>query len=338
MILLVDPSDMSVGGHHRLYRDALLQIDGTKFFDRREDLPDLKADPLGAIRSRRRYVDAMPQSDACCLLYFDGLCHFPGAIRKARAKAEILVGVQHWFPTEKIRQRLFVQSARQLDALVVHSEFTQRQCESAGLDNVVTIDYPCFCSVDYDSLPGKSESDAGKKVFTCLGGSRPDKGLDVLAASFEFLPVDVVNRVKFVIAGKEGVYPYAEVARLAESRGVIVEFDNRILPDETYWMRIKQTDVILLPYKRAFSGNSGPMTDGVWANKYILGPSWGNLGYLIEKNHLGSTFAIENPKALAAEIARVSRAGTTCDHEYRRRLDPAVFVKSYKILFEELMS
>ena len=51
--------------------------------------------------------------------------------------------------------------------------------------------------------------------------------------------------------------------------------------------------------EKIFRGNSGPMTDGVFANKYILSPNYGNIGYLTKKYNLGSTFKIENPKSLA---------------------------------------
>ena len=331
-ILLIDPSNMSPGGHHRLYKDALLQIAGTEFFDKQADLPDLKRNPIAAVLTRKRYVDELPTADIACLLYFDGLCKYPSVVKAARRKTGKLVAVQHWFPEETIRQKLFVRSAKQLDVLVVHSEYTQRECEAVGLDNVITIDYPCFCTVGYDALSVVASSN--KKTFTCLGGQREDKGLDVLAASFAYLPEEVCDKVRFVVAGKEGDYPYARVKQLAVERGIEVVFDNRVLPDEDYWRYVKQSDVILLPYKRVFSGNSGPMTDGVWANKYILGPDWGNLGYLINKHQLGSTFTSEDPASLAGEIARVAGIDTTCEHKYREKLNVAEFVDAWRRLFE----
>ena len=78
------------------------------------------------------------------------------------------------------------------------------------------------------------------------------------------------------------------------------------------------------------------MTDGIWLNKYILAPDCGNLRFMVEEYHLGSTFEAENAQSLAEAIARVSRADTTCAHAYRQKLYVQQFVDSYRELFARL--
>ena len=72
-----------------------------------------------------------------------------------------------------------------LKALVVHTKSLKADLDAMGLSNIVQIDYPEF--MDIKSIP---RNDAlaeleitvndGDKVLLSLGGTRSDKGLDIL--------------------------------------------------------------------------------------------------------------------------------------------------------------
>ena len=51
-------------------------------------------------------------------------------------------------------------------------------------------------------------------------------------------------------------------------------------------MAINACDYIVLPYRYSFDGASGPLVDGVIADKIIIGANHGSLGNLINNNNL----------------------------------------------------
>lgn len=333
-VLLVDESYCAAGEHNGPYRDAIASIPGTAYYDRHARFTPMRANPVKAVRQRLAYFGGIPQAEVICFMHLDSCYAEPFLFGGVKEKCRALVGTLHWFPRDRKRQLLFKWTARYFDAIVVHSEYIRRQCEAIGVKNVRVIDYPVFCAVDLARLTPQDAH--GKKVFTCLGGTRKDKGLDILAAALQYLDADTCARIKLVAAGKEDEVPYHLLTEKAAAKGIEVDICPRVLDDTEYWQRIVDTDVILLPYRRMFTGNSGPMTDGIWLNKYILAPDCGNLRFMVEEYHLGSTFEAENAQSLAEAIARVSRADTACDHAYRQKLYVQQFVDSYRELFARL--
>ncbi len=322
------------GGHHLKYMMALLGVEGTEPYIDKKSFTSYKKNPVKSIKERLSYFDKIPPAHNICLLYLDNHYFFPFIFRKLNKKCDNLIGVLHWFPKSKILISLLRLTSKKMSKIVVHSDYIRRQCSDAGISNAVTIDYPVICDVDCASLIRNDSH--GKKVFVCLGGSRTDKGPDVLNEAFDYIDDNVCGKIKILVAGKELDFPYSEIAASAHKKNIEIEFINKRLSDEEYWQCVIDADVILLPYKRIFTGNSGPMTDGVSQNKYILGPDEGNLGYFINKYHLGSTFKIENPQSLGKEISRVALIDTTCSHKYREKLEVSDFRESYRALFESL--
>lgn len=333
-IILVDENECGISGHNAVYRDTLNTIEGTEIFYNVSEFPSFIKHPFKGIYSRYKYMKQVPAGDIICLMHIDNLYAFPPVLKLLRKRSTSVVGILHWFPKDQKRQLLFKMAAKYLDVIVVHSEYIGYQLKKIGVRNVKVVDYPNFCQIDLNKLRMKKTE--GKKVFTCLGGSRIDKGPDILAKSFQYIPDLLCSKIKIVIAGQEGDVPYSYIRDLAQKRKIEIEFCNKKMSDEEYWQYVLDTDVILLPYKKIFTGNSGPMTDGISANKYILGPDWGNLGFLIKKYNLGSTFEIENPQSLGEEIGRISQINTSCEHEYRKKLEVRDFVESYKKIFENL--
>ena len=334
-IILVDPNEGGIAGHNKKYRDAINAIEDTVIYSKVAKFPPMLRSPFNGYKSRMNYFNEIPESEVVCVLQIDSIYMTPPLFSMLRENHKHVVGVLHWFPRDKKRQLLFRISAKQLDMIVCHSEYIKQQLNKIGVYNVKVIEYPAFCDVNIDNLRKKDSE--GKKVFTCLGGSRKDKGPDVLAQSFRYIPEKYRSNIKIVIAGKQLDVPYSFIEKKAEESDIAIEFCDKRMTDEEYWQYIIDSDVILLPYKKIFTGNSGPMTDGVFLNKYILGPDEGNIGYLINKYNLGSTFEIENFRSLGEEIGATSQKNTDCNHSYRRRLSVERFIGSYQELFDSMI-
>ena len=322
------------GGHNRTYMETIGSIEDTLCYDCPEKFPHMVKKPYKGYITRKNYFNNIPKGEGICYLNYDSIYLVPQLVKKLTRRFKFSVAVLHWFPRKKMQHLFLKESSKCFNCIVVHSEFIKKELNSIGINNVQVIDYPCFCKINVNDL--SYEKKVYRKKFLCLGASRIDKGYDVLADSFSYLDENTKNMCEFVIAGKEQDISYDMIKNKAKENGVNINIVDDVISDEDYWKYILEADIVLLPYKKIFSGNSGPMTDGIYANRYILGPDKGNIGYLINKYNLGSTFEIENSKSLAAEISKISVSDTTCNHSYKEKLEVSSFIQSYKELFEKL--
>lgn len=333
-IYLIDEDKCLTGGHNANYRNALATIERTRIYDSPCTFPSMNRNPCKGYMVRKRYFEKIPKDGYACLLHLDTIYTTPSIIKYIRKYHNKVVGVLHWYPNSKLKATMLRISAKYIDIIVVHSEYIKIQLSKIGINNVEVIDYPLFCNVDLRKIVPKENTE--RKNFLCLGGSRLDKGHDIMAESFKYIPDSAKKKISITVAGKEIDVPYTYIREKAEEANIDISFINRRLSEEEYWQLISDCDVILLPYKRVFTGNSGPMTDGVCLNKYILGPDEGNLSFLINTYQLGCTFKIEDPESLGKQIGFVSQLNTKCNHEYRKKLSLDNFIVSYSRLFEKL--
>ena len=178
-----------------------------------------------------------------------------------------------------------------------------------------------------------------KTVFLCLGDTRVDKGLNVLIDAFPYLSEDIRKKCRFIVAGKECDIRYTTLLKASKRCGIEVIAEAGFVKDMRYWELIQQSDVVLLPYTRLFTGASGPLTDGVYKYKKIIGCDFGNIGDTIRNNELGNVFCVENSRSLAQEITAATTDKWTCSERYinyRNTLNLESFVESYKRLYQEI--
>lgn len=228
--------------------------------------------------------------------------------------------------------------AHRLKALVVHTESLKNDLDAMGLVNAVQIDYPEFmeiaCIPRDEALAelGIAVQD-GDRVLLALGGTRRDKGLDILLEALK----TVNGRFHLIVAGEENTYKRDFI--LAESAG----YESRVslllehLDDKKFVKCLNAADIVVLPYRKIFDGASGPLTDGAYIGKMIVGPSHGSIGRAITANHLGLTFEAENVESLSRVIDEALSCNFVPDEKYRtyqERLRLEIFIERYMKLYE----
>ena len=230
---------------------------------------------------------------------------------------------------------MLFRSSKKIELIIVHSEFLEEELNKIGIKNVKTIEYPSFININNKNIK-KDKELKDKIVISCLGGTRKDKGLDILSEAFKFIDSKCKEKIVFNICGIEQDIKYDDIMMSAKENNINVICKNKFLTEEEYEEEIYKTDVILLPYRKIFTGNSGPMTDGIYADKFILGPNNGNLGYLIKKYNLGSTFIQENYNDLAREIEKISQVEVKKTHKYKYELSIDKFNEKYTDIYNYL--
>lgn len=330
-ILLVDSNECELGGHNEIYQATLATIKGTEIYNKRKNFISILKYPLRGYLERSQYLKSIQDYNTVHLLHFDVFYYLPSIIRQLKKNNGRIVATLHWYPTSKIKKQLLKWSSKYVDVIVVHSQYIENLLRQNGVFNVVSIDYPAFIRGNLDDY--RLENNKEKIIISCLGKTRYDKGVDILLNSFKYLDKYTKEKIMFVIAGQEGAIKYQDIVEEANKYNINCMTYNNLLSDEEYWKAIVNSDIILLPYRKIFSGNSGPMTDGIYANKYIICSNHGNLGYLVQNYNLGRTFESENSENLGEILNEITNIDLVVDPTYSKELDVQNFVNKYYNLY-----
>lgn len=220
--------------------------------------------------------------------------------------------------------------------LVVHTESLLNDLKTMGIKNAYQIEYPKFSSdvrVSQKEVRQKLGITEDECVLLSLGGTREDKGLDLLLKALR----KVKEPFHLIIAGKEDHFKKEYIEKEIQSYRDQVTLQLHFLSEEEVNECLIASDMIVLPYRKSFDGASGPLGEGVWMKKEIIGPSHGSLEALISVNHLGRVFVSEDIDSMAEVIEeelakRRTEAGWDCDSHYisyREKLTPEHFQEQY---------
>lgn len=334
-ILLVDNSN---DGHHKIYQDTLNNIENTKILNNIMKFEDVSNNFYKAYIQRKNFLkkvdEEIKEKSIVHFLYLDSIYKCPFISKFLYENKNVYIATLHWIPQDFIRKVMLKKFAKKLKLIIVHSEYLKEKLNDIGIKNVICIDYPSF--IEKSSCLVEKNKNTEKINLVCLGGTRIDKGLDILCESFKYIDDISKDKLLFTIAGLEQSIKYEFIKKEAKKNNINIVVKNKFLTESEYVEEIRNASVILLPYRKVFSGNSGPMTDGVYLEKYILGPNYGNLGFLINKYNLGDTFNIEDPVDLGKKISEITEKNLVVKTEYSKKLDKDIFIFKHKEIYKEL--
>lgn len=221
---------------------------------------------------------------------------------------------------------------------VIHTESLKRYLCSHRIRNVKHIEYPKFETEDSKRINTEEakkqlDLDTDRKVLLVLGGIRWDKGLDILLDALSGVRQDFF----LYIAGMPEDFDESFIKNKSAAYADRVRMQLCRLTDEEMNLAAAASDIVVLPYRRIFEGASGPLAEGVWQSKMIVGPGHGSLGKLIRQNELGYTFETEDRE----DLGRVIKKAITVNwipgsqyKKYQREICEQSFRERYKRLYE----
>lgn len=225
-----------------------------------------------------------------------------------------------------------------IDCGIVHTNAIKELLNRLDIKNVKHIEYPQF-----SELPIKDKIEARKFfgiegeniVIGAIGGTRTDKGLDLLLESLKY----VDRKFNLLIAGKEQDFTENFIEeKTREYREKVTKY-IKFLDDNELNLALNAVDIIVLPYRKCFDGASGPLAEGVWIRKTIIGPNHGSLGEIITSNCLGYTFESENVENLTKVIINSidnRYEWTEKAEKYRDKLNVRTFKYEYENIYNNL--
>ena len=347
--------DTQMSGHHRTYMEALVTSSHDTYVllpygERRLLLPSDHVFYISSIQKEKlNYFSLLRQiksianevhPDVIHFLYGDDLYRRFGInLDHLYSKAKVVVTC-HQIRRSKLRDMSYRHIGRAASTLVVHTAFLQRELDKLGIHNVVHIEYPQFSNGliigQKKALAKLGINKYEGKVLLALGGTRYDKGLDILLEALS----GISEPFHLIVAGEENDFNRTFIEKKIEPYKESVSLLLHFLSDEEFVFCLNAADIIVLPYRSSFDGASGPLGEGVWYYKEIVAPDYKSFGELISNNHLGQTFEREDAQALRATLKNALLSDWQPDEtylHYRATLDQAIFQKSYMDLYQKLV-
>ncbi|MGL5051953.1 MAG: glycosyltransferase [Fusobacteriaceae bacterium] len=326
--------DFSKEGHHGIYQENLLKIDGVNLNIFEEEL-SLKFNKLYFFKKVYKIL-FLEKIENIHFLTLDFLYKYP--LLKKLDNNRLVIGTLHKEPNTFLKKILLKNFSKRISTIVVHSEFLKIELEKIGVKNVEVIEYPTF--YDYSKIDRKKlrekENLEDKIVISCLGGTRYDKGLDIILESFKYLDEKLKNRIVLNIVGKEEHFKREYIQEIAKKNKINLREKYGFVTDEDFTENVLITDIMAMPYRKIFGGNSGPMTEAV-ANKIpSIAPKDTNIGSLTTKYDLGETFEAENLIDLAKVITKLilDKDKKYFLTDYYKKLNTSNFIKKHKELYK----
>lgn len=272
--------------------------------------------------------------DTIHFLFADTLCKYFGIgfilFRKFK-----LIGTFHQFRYSFLRNISHKVLFNKMDKSIVHTDFLYNKFKNNRIYKLIHIEYPKFnymptYSENFAKSFWKIQTDA--PVILALGDTRFDKGLDILLESLKSINFNF----HLLIAGKVQTFDEEFIKIHTKSYKNKVTVHLQYLSDEELNMALNAASIIVLPYRKCFDGASGPLGEGVWLKKTIIGPDHGSLGNLIRNNKIGFVFESENINSLTKVLNNVlsnSFIWNEVAENYRDQLNPKFFCERYSDVY-----
>ncbi|WHX80026.1 glycosyltransferase [Priestia flexa] len=341
-------ADNSSSGHHAAYLNSILELDNTenvsslmKFSEKKYSF-DYYLSRLIFLKKIKSNVNKLQSSinkGLVHLLYIDNLYTIPFAnLSLDNVK---VIGTLHHYPQNNLKMKLLKVFSKKIDLIIVHSSYIMKQLNKNGIYNVEVIHYPSF--YNYDSLPSASnlrkelKISTEQTVFSLLGGTRYDKGLDIFLNSFQYIPNEYKEKILVNIVGKEETFDKNYIKEMSLKYNINIKSYFNFVTDNEFMSNVIVSDYMVVPYRNFFTGNSGPMTEAVVNSIPVIGPNYGNIGYLIKEYNLGYTFESENSYSLSQIIMEAVDKKVTIESNYKNKLTVKHFLNSYQDIYHNLM-
>ena len=347
--------DTSLSGHHQTYLRGLIRaFDGQKVICAPSGGETLfeeieRYDPIPAPgKSWYLYlkmmvslirISAREKPDIVHFVYGDALYRF-GGLGFGLLRGKKIITCHQFLHRNKLALAIYRRFARASARIVVHTALIAEEAKGFGISNVTHVEYPQFnqCSTmsreEARRKLGLPEDDT--PVILALGGTRYHKGLDIL--------LKALNQVKspfyLLVAGKPEYFQEAFIAEHGRKYLSRVILRLAFLTEEEVDCCIHASDIVALPYRKQLDRASGPLGEGVYRGKMIVGPAHGSIGQTIREYHLGLTFEAENIANLAETLEQALTSAWKPDEKYREYqelLNPKRFEAEYAALYQSVV-
>jgi len=267
------------------------------------------------LRAVNRFIKS-ENPNICHFLYMDWFVR--AAIYLSKHKSTRYFGTIHWLPmisNEEIN--LIAKITIEIDKAVIRRltikgwRFVCHSTKGAQAvfgNSVYVLNYPIHNMrdvTDSEILMLRQSINLSKDniLLLCFGGTRYDKGADIAAKALAGLP----DKYHLLIAGRDEGLSFKQL-RSIELKGNCTDrlhLKEGYVSEQDMAIYFNASDIILLPYRKNFSGQSGPLIIGASLGKPILSTDTFALKDIVNEYKLGLTFKAEDEISLIDTCKRL---------------------------------
>ena len=348
-------TDRTMNGHRKTYMEWLSRIPGEEFYVLAPENPGVDSTHFteyslsGNLKSINSYLDWIRQIkyvakknivDIVHILDGDSVMRWFG-IGFGSIDVPRMVITYHHFFFFFLRQISYRSMCRgESRVIVAHTEAVAKALRAYGIKNIARCEYPAF---DFASIVGRDSATAKEKmgvpskvpVIGIIGGMSSYKNIIPFLETMQNCSVNF----HLLICGRTGEISEDDIRSVSEPYKDRVTLKLKYLSGDEYEEAIAASDIIYCIYGHEFNGASGPLTDGVCAKKIILSCSHGSLGAIVRENALGFTAECDDRADMLSKTERALHLVGSFHYndaalKYRERLNPVLFQKTYKKIYE----
>lgn len=231
----------------------------------------------------------------CCFLYLDQFVLVLPIIYPLYKLFGIeITGVLHWYPGMKLKCKLINYMLNKGVKLIVH---TDNNLNILNNKNAFKVNYP-LQQTKKNLNDTKFNSDKVNILY--FGGTRIDKGLDILLDGLK-----IINSPNIVltIAGKEETFKREFIELNKGNQNIIMDLD--FISNDKMTNYFNECDIIALPYRKYFSGESGVLNESFNYAKPVIASDIEHFKNIINKYNNGIYFEAENSSDLANKLSNL---------------------------------
>lgn len=279
--------------------------------------------------------------DVVHILDGDSIMRFLGYGLHSLKVSKIVITYHHYFSgiARIFSYRMLSSTKNRIS--VVHTQGVKLSLERHNIGKIELCEYPAF---EFYRIANKSVLESKKKwriphdipTIGIIGGMSEYKNILL------FLKVMERCSVKFhlLICGKEIDIKADDIRKYVGNYSDRVTTEIRMLSEDEYESAIVASDIIFCIYGLSFDGASGPLTDGVCANKMIVSCQHGSLGQIVNENNLGITVDSSDEDAILTCMETALKSCNSFKYDrlaqtYRSNLAPEQFQGKYSLIYND---
>lgn len=274
-------------GHHKKYNSEVLKVENSNLrivdvFSRKQKI--IKNKYLNELNKTLKIfallINTTPNS-LFHFLYLDNQILQVYLLYKLKMNKKIsFSGTLHWHPNNELKKKMLIYLYSKGFKVICHTPYIIEQQKKLGdvkPNQLYHIDYPYFPyennkkeKIELSNKLMKKLESVDKIKILYFGGTRYDKGLDILLQS-----LGSVRRhdISIFIIGKEEFFKEDYIKDQLKHTTLDVNLHLNFVNESTAHFIFKNINYTVLPYRRIFAGQSGPLIDSLANNKKVICPN-----------------------------------------------------------------
>lgn len=218
--------------------------------------------------------------------------------------------------------------------IMVHSEILSRRfAQCNGTDSFDPVPYPIEIDPHdtFDSEGFRKQMDIPQNciLLLCFGEARYEKGFDLAIRSLPHLP----QYFHLAICGPEKDLTKDDLFNLGQKIGVSprLHLNLRYVSESEMISWFMASDLLLIPYRTPFSGQSGPLINAANLGLPVIVSDLAVLRETVEKYTLGKIFEegnlnslVNTTLAISKDLSKVRNLTFTKDHSPEKFVDSVI--------------